>query len=231
MTMDGVEPVGMLEEPKEALMNADQVRKVVQREKAHAAEAARRDAQAQYEQELATLKQQAGSMGGQSGITDEMYAQMKERLMQEVQQQQEEQRRQQFEAQMQDVAKNYLEKMDKGRDLYEDFQKVTSTFEPEAFPKVVQLVSQMDNAADVIYELSRNPSKLVTINELANRSPKMAQSQLQSLVDSIKNNREALENNQRTQPPLSKIQPSTSAGSDSGAMSLRDYKKAPWLRG
>ena len=226
MTMEGIEPVESVEAPREApTMTADQVRKVVQREKAEAIEKGRREAQAQYEQELAALKQQQGSMGGMAPQIDEeqLYGKFFDRLMGDVQ-------KHQFEANMQNIAANYIQNMSKGRDLYEDFDKVTAAFEPEAFPKVVQLVSGMENAADIIYELSKNPSKLVTVNDLANRSPKMAQAQLQSLVDSIKMNQAAKENNVRTNPPLSKHQPSATAGADSGGMSIADYKRAKWLK-
>ena len=231
MTMGGMDTEAPMEQaPQEPTptMTQDQVRKVVQREKAEAYEKAKREAQKEIEQ----LKQSQGSVGGMAPQIDEeqLYGKFYERLMGDVQAQQEQQKRAHFEQQMQEVAQNYLLKMEKGKGLYDDFEAVTSSFEPEAFPKVVQLVSQMDNAADVIYELSKNPSKLVTINELANRSHKMAQSQLNSLVDSIKMNQSAKENNVRTNPPLAKTQPSTSAGSDTGAKSVADFKKMPWLR-
>jgi hypothetical protein len=228
MTMEGIESSEMVAEaPRESVptMTQDQVRKVVQREKAEAIEKGRREAQAQYEQEIAALKQQQGSMGGMQPQIDEekLYGKFFDRLMDDV-------KKQQFEQNMQNVAANYLMSMDKGKELYEDFEKVTSSFEPEAFPKVVQLVSQMENGADVIYELSKNPSKLVTINDLANRSPRMAQAQLQSLVESIKMNQSAKENNVRTNPPLSKHQPSATAGLDNGGMSIADFKRAKYLK-
>ncbi len=231
MTIGGMEQEPGLEMPvteQAPTMTPDQVRKVVQREKADAYEKAKREAQKEIEQ----LKQAQASVGGMAPQIDEeqLYGKFYERLMGDVQAQQEEQKRAHFEQQMQDVAQNYLLKMEKGKNVYDDFEAVTSSFEPEAFPKVVQLVSQMDNAADVIYELSKNPSKLVTINELANRSHKMAQSQLNSLVESIKMNQQAKENNVRTNPPLAKTQPSTSAGVDTGAKTIADFKKMPWLR-
>lgn len=234
MTMEGIEASEVADVPRESpTMTADQVRKVVQREKAEAVEKGRREAQAQYEQELAQLKASQGSMGGMTQQIDEesMFGKFKDRLMKEFSEQQEQQKKAQFEQDMQQVAENYLSRMGKGSELYEDFDKVLADFEPQAFPRIVQLVSSMDNAADVMYELSKNPSKLVTINTLAKESPRMAQAQLQSLVESIKMNQSAKENNVRTNPPLARTQPSASAGSDTGAMSLKDLKKMPWLRG
>ena len=226
--MDTESPVEQAPIEQAPTMTPDQVRKVVQREKAEAYEKARREAQ----KEIEALKQSQGSVGGMAPAIDEeqLYSKFYERLMGDAKAQQEAQKRAQFEQDMQNVAQNYLLKMEKGKGLYDDFEAVTSSFEPEAFPKVVQLVSQMENAADIIYELSKNPSKLVTISELADRSHKMAQSQLNSLVESIKMNQMAKENNVRTNPPLARTQPSTSAGSDTGAKTVADFKKMPWLR-
>lgn len=233
MTMEGSEGVAEdVQANAGHTLTQDQVRKVVQREKAEAAEKARREAMAEYEKQLEALRNQP-SMGGMSPQFDkeEMYSQFKSKLMKEVQEEQDKQYQNQRQQEMNRIAGEYLGKMSKGKELYEDFDSVTANFEPEAFPQVVFLTSKMDNAPDIIYELSKNPSKLVTINNLAMTSPRMAEYELQKLADSIKNNQSALANNQTASPPLSRIQPSATASVDnSGPKSVRDFRKMRWLR-
>jgi len=93
-------------------------------------------------------------------------------------------------------------------------------------------LSGIENAGDVLYDLAKNPSKLAQIDYMAQRSPKMAQSQLQSLSKSIADNKQAQVDakGQNIAEPLDRLQPSRVAGSN-GKMSVRDLRSQPWLRG
>lgn len=214
-------------------LTVEQVNKIVQREKAAAADKARQEAQAQFQQELSQYQAQQKSMGGmtqiaeQEKIKDEIYARIQKEKAEELQSEQQAA----YDREINALTDNYLSKMANGKQLYEDFETVTATFEPQAFPHVVVLASQLDNTADVMYDLSKNPQKLVTIAGLAERSPNMAREQLKRLSDSIKQNQQAKSQNVDAPSPLNAVKPSANAGSDGGGKTVRDLRKQPWLRG
>jgi hypothetical protein len=215
----------------EKTLTVDQVNAIVRREKAAAAEKARREL-AQVQQELEQLRGNATqSMGGiQQANPDEIYGHIREKLLQELQQEQETAQQAAYQKEMEQVANNYMSKMHQGKTLYEDFDKVLADFDPRSFPQVVYLASQLENTPAVMYELAKNPQKLANIDYLAQRDHKLAKAQLNRLAESIKNNEQAVADNISTNPPLSRLKPSTTAGADNGNMSLRDLKQAEWLR-
>ncbi len=213
---------------QEKTLTQSQVNAIVQREKERAAEKARREAEEVYKQQLAQAGQQV-SQSQRSGASevdaDTIYQQVQQRFMQEMQQRQQE-------AEMQNVANKYLQQMQGGKDAYPDFHEVTADFDPTEFPQLVYLVAGLDNAADVIYDLSKNPAKLATMDLLASRAPKKAQAELLKLATSIKDNRQAAKDaeNQDVNAPLDRLQP-TRIGTGNGKMSIADLRNQPWLRG
>jgi hypothetical protein len=120
--------------------------------------------------------------------------------------------------------------MGQGKDRYSDFDEVMTDFEPTAFPQVALLAAHLENTPDVMYELAKNPNKLVQINTLAERSPKMAERMLKELSDSIIKNQEAVENTVLPKAPLSRLKSSTTVGADTGKMTVRDFKNQDWLK-
>lgn len=213
-------------------LTQEQVNKLVAREKARAAENARREAETQYQRELEMLRQgsaqqeQRNAQVSREVDTDAIYQQIRERFTQELQQKQ-------LEEQMQQVANNYLQKISQGKGTYSDFDEVTKEFDPSAFPQVTFLLSGIDNAADVLYELSKNPSKLMIISQMAERAPKLANSELLKLSTSIKQNQEAQAtvSNNPISDPLDRLNPSRISTSNNGKMTVRDIRNQPWMRG
>lgn len=214
-------------------LTVEQVNKIVQREKAAAAEKARQEAEAKFQQEIAQLQASQKSMGGMTPTVDadKLYEQVYGRIQQEQQAKLQQEQQAAYEAEINKLTDTYLQKMGQGKELYEDFDTVTAAFEPQAFPHVVVLASQLDNTADVMYDLSKNPQKLVTIAGLAERSPQMAKEQLRRLSESIKQNQTAKSQNIDAPQPLTAIKPSANAGSDGGGKTVKDLRKMPWLRG
>lgn len=214
-------------------LSVEQVNKIVQREKAAAAEKARQETEARFQQEIAQIQAQQKSVGGMTQTVDpeKIYEQVYGRIQQEQAAKQQQEQQAAYEREINALTDTYLQKMSSGKDLYEDFDTVTSAFEPQAFPHVVVLASQLDNTADVMYDLSKNPQKLVTIAGLAERSPHMAREQLKRLSDSIKQTQQAKSQNVDAPSPLTAIKPSANAGSDGGSKTVRDFRKQPWLRG
>jgi len=204
---------------------------IVKREKEVAAQIARQEAEREYLKKLEALQQQAQKQSQQNSNvsrevdTDALYQQIQEKFNAEMQQRQ-------LQQEMTNVANSYITKIQNGKQQYEDFDEITKDFEPQAFPQLVYLVSGIDNAADVIYELSKNPSKLVMLDALAQRSPKQAQSELSKLSRSIADNRQAQSDagNQTVAAPLDHLRPSRVSGNN-GKPTINDLRSLDYLRG
>lgn len=171
-------------------------------------------------------------MGGMAGVDVEaIQRQVAENLRQEMAEAQKRQQQEALEREVQQVAEQYYGKMNQGKELYDDFEAITADFEPEAFPQLVYFANQLDNTPAVIYELSKSPSKLASLAVLVERSPRKAQAELAKLSQSIKTNEEAKRSEASTPDPLNRMKPGTNVGTATGDLSVRDYKKAAFLRG
>ena len=214
---------------EEKLLPQSQVNELVGREKQLAAEKVRREMQAQIDA-LRTGQQQ--SMGGmQMPNVDEMYNAVSDRLRGDIQKAQEEARKAGYENFVKAQVDSYLTKMERGSGLADDFREMTAKFKPDKFKEVFYLANSFDNTPAIIYELSKNPLKLMELHNLAQTDPDWAKSQMENLSKSIQMNEQAKATNRTAEPPLSRPKPSLAAGADNGAMSVADFKRAPWLRG
>lgn len=181
-------------------------------------------------------KMQPQNQSGMGGIPpgfdeDALLARATERMQQELDKQRQTYELEQNKARVEDVVRNYEEKMKMGPELYSDFNDVMADYNPSAFPQVTLLAAQMDNLPDIMYELAKNPGKLTHLHTLALASPDMARKELVKLSESIKRNDDAVNNNVKSPSPLSKLKPSANAGSDTGKRKISDLRKMPWLRG
>lgn len=240
-TIVGEEPASKEPEsaPPEKMLPASRVNQLVQQAKRDGArkmaeqlEAAQQQIQ-QLQEQQAPVQQQAQPMQQQQQqqVDPQVIQQQVMQMMQQKMQEDEARRhKEQLEKEVNDVAQNYFGKLAQGKDLYEDFEAVTADFDPAAFPQLVYLATQSDNTAAIIYELQKNPAKLAQLSVLVDKSPAMARNELSKLSQSIKTNEDAKRNLQETQTPLNRMKSST-VGTDNGKMTLRDYKKAPFLRG
>ena len=212
----------------EKMLSQSQVNKIVQHEKAKAAQVTKRELEERHQRELAEI--QAKQSQRNESVPREMdanaiYQQVQEKFNEEMQ-------KRRVQDEMDRVANSYLSKMEQGKNAYDDFEDVTKEFDPTAFPQLTYLVAGMDNAADVIYDLARNPLKLAGLDRLAERNPRQAQSELLKLSRSIMDNKQAQsdEGSQSVAEPLNRLQSSRVSGSN-GKMGVRDLRKQPWLRG
>ncbi len=224
-----------MQQPEERTFSQADVNALVGREKQAAAARARQEVEREYQQRAEQAnaqkqmhsqqqEQQAMSHGPSQAEADAIYQQVQERFNREMQERQ-------FQQEMTNVANAYHSKMDYSRKGYSDFDEVTKDFDPTAFPQLVYLVSGLENAGDIIYDLSKNPSKLATLDALAQRSPRMAQAELGRLSSSISQNSQARQEAEQnpTQAPLNPLQPSRVSGSN-GKMTVSDLRNQPWLR-
>ncbi len=221
------------------MLPQSEVNRLIGSAKAEAQERARRHAEEDFNRRLNELEAKKAAAQARGEDTREISAdtivqQVTERLREDQRQRDEEHLRRAQEDEMNQVAQTYLSKIEAGKKGYVDFDEVVKDFNPAAFPQLTFLVSHMDNAADVIYELAKNPHKLATVNELA-RTPgadRMAYSELVKIGKSIEANKVAQseEAQARTEPPLNRMQPTNKTGSN-GQMSISDLRAQPWLRG
>ncbi len=217
----------------EKLLSADHVNKIVQREKAAAADKVRKEMEVAHQAELARMSSQQPpqSLGGiPQQSTEEIESRIYNRIMEEAQKAQDEQEQQQHKQAMEQTASQYFLKMGKGAELFDDFKETMSAFNPASFPQVVFLAAELENTPELMYEMAKNPHKLATIDYLAQRDPMAAKAELMKLSNSIEANKKAKAENVSAQPPLSRLKSST-VGADTGSMSMRDLKASPHLRG
>ena len=215
---------------QEKMISQSQVDKII-KHKTYQAAQVQREMEERHQRELEEIQAQRQKQTQRNENVprdfdaDAIYQQVQERFNQEMQQRQ-------VKSEMDRIANSYLSKMEQGKGAYEDFEEVTKEFDPTAFPQLTYLVAGMDNAADVIYDLSRNPLKLAGLDRLAERNPRQAQAELLKLSRSINENRQAQsdEESNNVAEPLDRLQSSRVSGSN-GKPGIRDLRKQPWLRG
>lgn len=122
------------------------------------------------------------------------------------------------------VVKSFWEKMQPGKEKFQDFDTVVDSIGLQDFPNTVQLLAESaDSSADVLYELGQNPSKLWQIDAMAQTSPHLAARELKRLADSIKAN-EATSQLKSSKAPLSQQRPSNTGVDSGNTLSMRDLK-------
>ena len=122
------------------------------------------------------------------------------------------------------TVQNFRSKVDSAREKYQDFDKVAPGEDTLAsYPNVVQLLGDyVDNSGDILYHLGQDLTKMELIESMAMRSPQAAIKHMQKLSQSIKDN-DAASKVRLPNEPLHQMRPSNT-GTDSGAMSVRDYR-------
>ena len=219
-----------VETEKERMIPQSQVNKII-KHKTYEAAQVQRELEERHQRELEQIKsQQQQQTQRNESVPRELdanaiYQQVQEKFNEEMHQRQ-------LKSEMDRVANSYISKMEQGKTAYEDFEEVTKEFDPTAFPQLTYLVAGIDNAADVIYDLSRNPLKLAGLDRLAEKNPRQAQTELLKLSRSIAENRQAQsdENSNQVAAPLDRLQSSRVSGSN-GKMGIRDLRNQPWLKG
>jgi hypothetical protein len=129
----------------------------------------------------------------------------------------------------QQVVSEFINKLQAGKDKYPDFEDVITDLNLPVMTDLVHLSNSVDNTADVIYDLGKNPHKVGNLMALINNAPHLAQIEMQKLSNSIKGNVVA-QNTTNAKEPLSQIKSST-VGADNGSSSISDLRKQSWLRG
>lgn len=222
-------------ENQEKLLPQSQVNKIVQHEKARAAAAARQEVEEKYQREASLQTHQQANQTNNVNANvdvDALAKQVRDKVVADQREESDKLNAQQREEQASNLVNMYFSKMAQGKETYADFEEVTKDFDPAAFPQLAALSAQLDNTADIIYELAANPSKLVTLDTLANRNPRQGQAELLKLSKSIASNKQAQTDadSRYTPAPLARLQPSKVSGSN-GKLGIRDLRSQDWLKG
>jgi hypothetical protein len=137
------------------------------------------------------------------------------------------------EHQAKQIESDWLSAMDAEKIADPEFAELYDAIGIEQQPGLILSMVGMDNKAQVVKDLAKNPSKYANILMLANgAAPKLAQMELNKLSASIKANAEA-KKQPKVDAPLSQIRPSNIGGDDGNYsnMSTTDFRSQPWLRG
>lgn len=200
---------------EQKMLSQEEVNRLIGREKAQAAEQAERRIRAE-------LQTQTAAPTVDKGV---LYDEFKTKLFEEIN----EEARQEYEKQQQEShvrTKHEIEsKLRESSKEYEDFDKVVTGFNGNAYRDVLTAANQLPNTGDIVYELAKNPHKAAELQLLVNLNDTGAfNRKLKELSDSLVQNKTAVQNHKKVNQPLSHLKPST-VGADSGKETFSDLKK------
>lgn len=212
------EPV--VEAVQERMLPQSTVNELIGNAKREAAEKAAARAVEDYKRSL-----QPASPQPTTGFNDEYFERKTLDILEKQKSEWERQQQEKIQTDYADrIVTAYKEKIAAGRDKYQDFEAVTGNVNMAYYPNVVQLLAEhVDNAPDILYNLAQRRGKLDEIDRLCERNPQDAIYELKRLSDSIKAN-ESTNQIKSPKTPLSQQRPSNS-GTDSGALTIADYKR------
>jgi len=209
---------------QEKMIPQSQVNKIAAREAKQAAEKARRELAAEYEQR--NVQQQVAetpvtpNMGGMIQMTPEQFERQLYAAAQKMSTQ----------SVANKMAQDFESKINAEIESDPDFGDLYDSLNITAHPELVIWMNGMDNSAKVVKDLAQNPTKFANILMLAKSGMgQLAERELKKLSESIKTNM-AAQSQSLAKPPLDQLSPSN-IGADNGEMSVSDFMKQDWLRG
>ncbi len=211
-----------MEQPAGKTFSQDDLDRIVKREKSEAYERAKRELESQMRKQGAGSVNQA-EVAAQNGLTQDEVMRMIQEQAARMQQEQA--------AQMmaQQTVKEFVSKMEQGKDKYEDFEDTVKQIGLQNYPQIVRLANSVPNTADVVYELANNPMKLDWLKDKADEDEALAIREMQKLSNSIMYNEKQQNRAVRIKEPLSQIKPSAGVV-DKGPVSVSDFRRQPWLK-
>ncbi len=126
-------------------------------------------------------------------------------------------------AELSRFAVEFQAKIDAAIESDPEFAATLEDLELTKFPNLAFVVNRMDNAADVLKDIAKNPYKFANVLSLLNSgSVKMAEKEIRRLSDSIKQNQQA-KSQPKNPAPLSQTKPSN-AITGGGKKSVSDLR-------
>lgn len=210
---------------EEKVLKQSEVNRIVGGAKVEAYEKGKREALAELERERAS-QQSYESQTKSQNITANA-DELRRLIAEEAEARANQQRAQQ-------VAEQFISKMQLGMQKHQDFEEVVTKLDiPNLPPQLIAWANSMDNTADVMYEIGKNPGKFANLLTLSITSPRLAYDEFIRLSDSIKRNEEAAKKaaNSNANEPLDQVKHSTTGTDNGSPRSVSDFRKQPWLRG
>lgn len=209
--------------PAEKTFTQSQTSAIAAKEARKAEERAEARVRAEYESRIAQSSQQQAQPQNVGGIPQVSPDQIKALIREEA-------FNMSRKHQADQIEENWLSAMEAEKIADPEFGDLYDAIGIEQQPGLILAMAGMDNKAQVVKDLAKNPSKYANILTLANGgSPKLAQHELNKLSASIKAN-ETAKKQPKVDAPLSQIRASN-IGGDDGNMSVKDYQAQDWLRG
>jgi hypothetical protein len=226
---EGLEaPVGLpvdSDDDQKPVFNKIQMSDVVKREQQKAYEKGKREAlmelQAQQQEQQAAQEQNQApsSLGGMAQMSPDeirrMIAEQAPQVLQDHVQQ----------LQTQQTVNSFVEKMQAAEVRHPGLEAKLNELDYSTLAPLVQMANDMENTGDIMAELVDNPQKMGNLLMLMHSQPRLAARQMHELSNSIKQNQEALAENNTAKDPLSQIKTSSNAGMDNGSLSVSDFRK------
>jgi hypothetical protein len=133
------------------------------------------------------------------------------------------------------IASEFMAKINLAKQKIPDFDK--NVYDKLGLGKVpiplINVFNTVDNPGEVLKEMADNPSKFSDVMNAYvwnPENPELARTVILRISESIKQN-EAAKATPQAPEPLSQVKPSTT-GTDNGSLaSVKDFRKASWLRG
>lgn len=127
--------------------------------------------------------------------------------------------------QQQQMVDSFVSKMQAAEQKYPGLEQKLNELDYSSLNNLVPMANDMDNTGDIMNELVNNPEKMSNLILLSYTQPALARRKMADLSNSIKQNEAALAEEKEAKNPMSQLKPSTSAGMDSSAMSVKDFRK------
>lgn len=199
---------------EEKTLTQSQANKIIAREKREYA----KKYEAEYQAKLA--HERNALLASQSQPPSQGYGMTQEQIQLAIRQ---EAQKMSTESKVNDILTSFDSKIRQEIARDPDFADDYDALNIEAHPGLVLLTNQLDNTAEVIKELAKNPTKFSTVLMLANSgSHEMAKRELQRLSSSIKTNK-AAENYKKAPAPLGQIKSSNVLTND-GKASVTSFR-------
>jgi hypothetical protein len=212
--------------PVEKMFTQAQLQAIAAKEARKAEEKAEARLRAEYESRLAQQPQQSSQTQTMGGIQQTSSDEIQRLIRQEA-------FNMSREHQAKQIEQDWLSAMEAEKTADPEFAELYDAIGIEQQPGLILAMVGMDNKAQVVKDLAKNPSKYANILMLANgAAPKLAQMELNKLSASIKANEDA-KKQPKVDAPLSQIRASNIGGDDGNYsnMSTTDFRAQPWLKG
>lgn len=130
------------------------------------------------------------------------------------------------------LANGFEQKIQKGRESFEDFDEKVKKFNPKVYPHFAMAIAEVDEGEEILYHLLDRGIKISQINQLLKEDPgsELAKDEMRKVLNSIKKNKEGKAQFKPTSAPLSKVNPSNSGLSKGGTRSVEQLKSSGFYR-